>query len=135
MYPGRTTFYLSWTLTAQKRTKRLLAVPCRIRRNLIFFTCRWISGGNHDLLLSGLFETLIIYVIFIRVIYCCECSTGSNMGYAFVNFTNSEGAWRLHRAFHMMKWDFIGSKKICEITYARIQVLVYSSCLNFRFTV
>lgn len=56
--------------------------------------------------------------------------TGSNLGYAFVNFTSAAGAWRLHRAFHRMKWSIMGSKKVCEVTYARIQVIP-ELCLSF----
>ncbi|CAA6666921.1 unnamed protein product [Spirodela intermedia] len=52
-----------------------------------------------------------------------DFGTGSNLGYAFVNFTSAAGAWRFHRAFHQMKWSIMGSRKVCEVTYARIQGL------------
>ncbi|KAF3781083.1 terminal ear1-like protein [Nymphaea thermarum] len=44
-----------------------------------------------------------------------------NLGYAFVNFTSSAATWRLYRAFHNQRWRCLGSKKTCEICYARIQ--------------
>ncbi|XP_073102971.1 uncharacterized protein [Elaeis guineensis] len=49
--------------------------------------------------------------------------SGSNLGYAFVNFTNSTAAWRLHDYLHKFEWKCFGSRKICEVTYARIQEL------------
>ncbi|XP_078442798.1 meiosis protein mei2-like [Wolffia australiana] len=52
-----------------------------------------------------------------------DFETGCNLGYAFVNFTSLEGARRLHRAFHYMKWGFLDSKKVCEVTYAKLQGL------------
>ncbi|URE18647.1 terminal ear1-like [Musa troglodytarum] len=50
-------------------------------------------------------------------------TTGSNMGYAFVNFTSAVAAWRLYNFLHNYDWKFHGSRKICEVTYARIQGL------------
>lgn len=50
--------------------------------------------------------------------------SGSNLGYAFVNFTSAKAARRFHHAFHNKSWNQLhGSLKICEVTYARIQVL------------
>ncbi|RWR79158.1 protein terminal ear1 [Cinnamomum micranthum f. kanehirae] len=48
--------------------------------------------------------------------------TKCNKGYAFVNFTNVIGACRLRRVLEGYKWEVLGSKKICHITNARIQV-------------
>lgn len=45
------------------------------------------------------------------------------MGYAFVNFTSAVAAWRLYNFLHNYDWKFHGSRKICEVTYARIQVI------------
>ncbi|XP_008811936.2 protein terminal ear1-like [Phoenix dactylifera] len=49
--------------------------------------------------------------------------SGSNLGYAFVNFTSSTAAWKLHDYLHHFEWKCFGSRKICEVTYARIQGL------------
>ncbi|KMZ62133.1 hypothetical protein ZOSMA_48G00530 [Zostera marina] len=49
--------------------------------------------------------------------------SGYNLGYAFVNFTSPEAAWRLHAFLHKKSWDFFCSRKICEVTFARIQGL------------
>nr|CAD1830446.1 unnamed protein product [Ananas comosus var. bracteatus] len=49
--------------------------------------------------------------------------SGSNLGYAFVNFTTPAAAWRLHRFLHNYEWKLHGSRKVCEVTYARIQGL------------
>eukprot|EP00898_Chlorokybus_atmophyticus_P008854 jgi/Chlat1/8970/Chrsp94S08264 len=44
-----------------------------------------------------------------------------NLGYAFVNFTTSQGTLRFYTAFHRQPWEAFNSRKICEITYARLQ--------------
>ncbi|XP_010556351.1 PREDICTED: protein terminal ear1 homolog [Tarenaya hassleriana] len=46
-----------------------------------------------------------------------------NVGYGFVNMTTPEAAWRLYKAFHLQRWEVFNSRKICEITYARVQGL------------
>ncbi|XP_020528229.1 protein terminal ear1 homolog [Amborella trichopoda] len=44
-----------------------------------------------------------------------------NLGYAFVNFTSAMGAWKLYNKLNGYQWKVYSSKKICEVTYARIQ--------------
>ncbi|XP_010263956.1 PREDICTED: protein terminal ear1 homolog [Nelumbo nucifera] len=44
-----------------------------------------------------------------------------NRGYAFVNFTSARAASILKQSINNYKWDILGSRKICEITFARIQ--------------
>ncbi|GMI75067.1 terminal EAR1-like 1 [Hibiscus trionum] len=46
-----------------------------------------------------------------------------NVGYGFVNMTSPEATWRLYKAFHHQHWEVFNSKKICEVTYARVQGL------------
>ncbi|PKI77090.1 hypothetical protein CRG98_002593 [Punica granatum] len=46
-----------------------------------------------------------------------------NVGYGFVNMTSPQAAWRLYKAFHLRHWEVFNSRKICEVTYARIQGL------------
>jgi hypothetical protein len=43
------------------------------------------------------------------------------LGYAFVNFLSSAAAAKAYRHFHGRRWDEFNSKKVCEITYARVQ--------------
>ncbi|KAK9110210.1 hypothetical protein Sjap_018270 [Stephania japonica] len=50
-----------------------------------------------------------------------DFKSGSNLGYAFVNFTTVTGAVRLYRSLQMQRWEAFASPKICEIKYARIQ--------------
>ncbi|XP_058112422.1 protein terminal ear1-like [Magnolia sinica] len=50
-----------------------------------------------------------------------DFGSGCNLGYAFVNLTCEPAACRLHRALHRHRWGILGSKKICEISYAKIQ--------------
>ncbi|XP_071740116.1 protein terminal ear1 homolog [Rutidosis leptorrhynchoides] len=44
-----------------------------------------------------------------------------NVGYGFVNMTSPEATWRLYKAFHNKNWEVFNSKKICEVSYARLQ--------------
>ncbi|CAN1312866.1 Protein terminal ear1 [Linum perenne] len=46
-----------------------------------------------------------------------------NVGYGFVNMTSPQAARRLYKAFHGQHWEVFNSKKICEVTYARVQGL------------
>ncbi|CAH9108459.1 unnamed protein product [Cuscuta europaea] len=46
-----------------------------------------------------------------------------NVGYGFVNMTSPEAVRRLHKAFHLQTWEAFNSRKICHVTYARIQGL------------
>ncbi|KAJ9549505.1 hypothetical protein OSB04_022048 [Centaurea solstitialis] len=44
-----------------------------------------------------------------------------NVGYGFVNMTSPEATWRLYKSFHHQNWEVFNSKKICEVSYARLQ--------------
>ncbi|KAJ1386160.1 Terminal EAR1-like, RNA recognition motif 3 [Sesbania bispinosa] len=46
-----------------------------------------------------------------------------NVGYGFVNMTSPEATLRLYKAFHLQPWEVFNSRKICEVTYARVQGL------------
>ncbi|KAM3334624.1 hypothetical protein ACQJBY_029201 [Aegilops geniculata] len=46
-----------------------------------------------------------------------------NVGYGFVNLTTPEAAVRLYKAFHKQPWEVYNSRKICQVTYARVQGL------------
>ncbi|EAY76892.1 hypothetical protein OsI_04851 [Oryza sativa Indica Group] len=46
-----------------------------------------------------------------------------NVGYGFVNLTSPEAAVRLYKAFHKQPWEVFNSRKICQVTYARVQGL------------
>lgn len=43
------------------------------------------------------------------------------LGYAFVNFLTHADAVKAYSHFHQRRWDEFNSKKVCEITYARVQ--------------
>ncbi|KAE9587792.1 hypothetical protein Lal_00022043 [Lupinus albus] len=46
-----------------------------------------------------------------------------NVGYGFVNMTSPEATLRLYKAFNHQHWEVFNSRKICQITYARVQGL------------
>ncbi|XP_038891891.1 protein terminal ear1 [Benincasa hispida] len=52
-----------------------------------------------------------------------DFNNNCNVGYGFVNMTSPEATWRLYKAFHLQPWEVFNSRKICEVTYARVQGL------------
>jgi hypothetical protein len=44
-----------------------------------------------------------------------------NLGYAFVNFRDADAAACCYEQLHGQRWSEFNSRKICEITYARVQ--------------
>lgn len=76
-------------------------------RCFIFLPLKWI-------------KYLLIIVLWIG--FLGLCSNRCNLGYAFVNFTTTGAALRLYKLLHKLKWEAFCSKKVCEITYARLQV-------------
>ncbi|KAL3649825.1 hypothetical protein CASFOL_006228 [Castilleja foliolosa] len=46
-----------------------------------------------------------------------------NVGYGFVNMTSPQATLRLYKAFHNQSWEVFNSRKICDVTYARLQGL------------
>ncbi|KAL6840365.1 hypothetical protein ACP4OV_030175 [Aristida adscensionis] len=46
-----------------------------------------------------------------------------NVGYGFVNLTSPEAAVRLYKAFNQQPWEVFNTRKICQVTYARVQGL------------
>mmetsp|Transcript_36545 Transcript_36545/g.70126 ORF Transcript_36545/g.70126 Transcript_36545/m.70126 type:complete len:981 (+) Transcript_36545:247-3189(+) len=44
-----------------------------------------------------------------------------NLGYAFVNLTSPHAAAELYKQWHERHWEEFNSRKVCEITYARVQ--------------
>jgi hypothetical protein len=43
------------------------------------------------------------------------------LGYAFLNFLGHNDAVKAYSHFHNRRWDEFNSKKVCEVTYARVQ--------------
>ncbi|KAJ8548336.1 hypothetical protein K7X08_030805 [Anisodus acutangulus] len=44
-----------------------------------------------------------------------------NVGYGFVNMTSPQATLRLYKAFHLQNWEVFNSRKIGQVTYARLQ--------------
>ncbi|KAD5317192.1 hypothetical protein R6Q59_032524 [Mikania micrantha] len=70
------------------------------------------SGGRDEPLSSYDF-------VYLPIDFVNKC----NVGYGFVNMTSPEATMRLHKAFHHQNWEVFNSKKICEVSYARLQGL------------
>ncbi|KAM0059700.1 putative mei2-like RNA recognition, nucleotide-binding alpha-beta plait domain superfamily [Helianthus debilis subsp. tardiflorus] len=60
----------------------------------------------------------------------------TNAGFAFVNFTNPEAAFRFRDAFHGGHWNLFESSKVAEITRARIQgkAALIDNCKGMDFS-
>ncbi|EYU30601.1 hypothetical protein MIMGU_mgv1a018467mg, partial [Erythranthe guttata] len=69
------------------------------------------GGGENDQPLSS-YDFVYLPIDFIN-----KC----NVGYGFVNMTSPEATIRLYKAFHHQNWEVFNSKKICHVTYARLQ--------------
>ncbi|KAL6562701.1 hypothetical protein OROGR_003708 [Orobanche gracilis] len=72
-----------------------------------------ISDGDEDHPLSS-YDFVYLPIDFIN-----KC----NVGYGFVNMTTPQATLRLYKAFHHQHWEVFNSRKICEVTYARLQGL------------
>ena len=46
---------------------------------------------------------------------------GAGLGYAFINFIDAKHTTILYDKFHNKRWDEHNSRKVCEITYGRVQ--------------
>lgn len=46
---------------------------------------------------------------------------GAGLGYAFINFVDAKYTTILYDKFHNKRWDEHNSRKVCEITYGRVQ--------------
>jgi hypothetical protein len=55
----------------------------------------------------------------------------ANKGYCFVNVTSPDAAFRLWKYLHGYRWKVSGSRKVCEIDYADIQVRLRSLPSSF----
>ncbi|KAI3698522.1 hypothetical protein L2E82_42135 [Cichorium intybus] len=76
-----------------------------------------ITGGDGG---SGGEQPLSSYdFVYLPIDFMNKC----NVGYGFVNMTSPEATWRLYKAFHHQNWEVYNSKKICEVSYARLQGL------------
>ena len=50
-----------------------------------------------------------------------DLSAHSNVGYAFINFVSGEDLIDFYDTFHAQKWPRHKSKKICAVTFGRLQ--------------
>ncbi|KAF5186639.1 Terminal ear1-like 1 protein [Thalictrum thalictroides] len=88
------------------------------RENLVAWLDNFCKGENQKLHFGDLENKRLAYdFVYLPIDFNSKC----NKGYAFVNFNKPIGAWKLYKEFHDAKWDIFCSKKICDITYARIQ--------------
>ena len=90
---------------------------------------RWISSNQTPDFID--YIVLLLYITkIITPFFGFDISNKCNVGYGFVNMTSPEAAWRLYKAFHRQRWEIFNSHKICQITYARVQVDIDISVLK-----
>ncbi|PWA44346.1 Nucleotide-binding, alpha-beta plait [Artemisia annua] len=76
-----------------------------------------ITGGGSDGGSDGDLPLSAYDFVYLPIDFMNKC----NVGYGFVNMTSPEATWRLYKAFHHQNWEVFNSKKICEVSYARLQ--------------
>ncbi|KAL4348805.1 hypothetical protein GQ457_17G013820 [Hibiscus cannabinus] len=75
---------------------------------------------NEQIVYTGQDQPLSSYdFVYLPIDFNNKC----NVGYGFVNMTSPQATWRLYKAFHHQHWEVFNSRKICEVTYARVQGL------------
>ena len=52
-----------------------------------------------------------------------------NVGYAFINMVRPEYIIPVVQKFDRKKWEKFNSEKVCNISYARIQVSTFTACM------
>jgi len=68
-------------------------------------------------LLAGGIAAASVDFVYLPVDFKHRC----NLGYAFVNCTSAGATAALHDAFHGRPWPEFRSRKVCAVTYARLQ--------------
>ncbi|KAB5568637.1 hypothetical protein DKX38_002430 [Salix brachista] len=72
---------------------------------------------NRKVGLAGFFGLVIVLTVQLSQ----KIRRRANLGYAFVNFTNTDGALRFWKAFDKYKWNIGSKRKTCEVSLATIQ--------------
>lgn len=133
-----------WITTAFTVTSRLMTMmssPClpmtlstfpSILCNLclpIFFLY-FISNINISILVCNKIITIVyLTLVFTLGIVIVLSRNKCNVGYGFVNMTSPEATLRLYNSFHHQNWEVFNSRKICQVTYARLQVNSLHVCI------
>lgn len=90
--------------TAARKTIMIKNIPNKYNQKMLLK----VLDGNY----SGMYDFFYLPIDFRN-----KC----NLGYAFVNFRDSRDAADFYQEFHNHKWSNFNSKKVCEVTYARVQ--------------
>ncbi|KAF3325000.1 Protein MEI2-like 6 [Carex littledalei] len=106
-----------------KTTLMIKNIPCNKGRLLAILRDHCIEENEKACALEGDEAVFSEFDFFYLPI---DFRTHSNLGYAFVNFTSSVGAWRLFKYLHNYRWISAESNKVCQVSFARIQGLVES---------
>ncbi|KAM7256749.1 hypothetical protein ACFE04_012490 [Oxalis oulophora] len=105
-------------IKSDKKTSLMIRnIPSKYKRTYMLFLlnrhCREVNKNaakNSDPLRSA-FDFFYLPMDF---------ATNSNLGYAFVNFTNPTGAFRFRNWYQGLKWED-DCLKVCEIAWAKLQ--------------
>ena len=79
-------------------------IPNKFTRELLLSTIDQNFKGTYDLFILP-----------------TDGNRNKNFGYSFINFTNSYFIPYFYFMFNDKKWSSTNSKKICEITYSKVQ--------------
>lgn len=92
------------SLEDKRTTMMIKNIPNKFTRELLLSTIDQNFKGTYDLFILP-----------------TDGNRNKNFGYSFINFTNSYFIPYFYFMFNDKKWSSTNSKKICEITYSKVQ--------------
>ncbi|KAL4196370.1 hypothetical protein AMTRI_Chr04g182900 [Amborella trichopoda] len=101
---------------AQKTTVMIKNIPNKISRKMLLNML-----DEHCMQMNERFEDEDCRSEYDFVYLPMDFKNKCNLGYAFVNLTSVKAAQRLNVSFHKRQWKLLSSRKICEISFAKIQ--------------
>ncbi|CAK9325455.1 unnamed protein product [Citrullus colocynthis] len=110
----------------QTTTLMIKNIPNQFRRNhlmnILDEHCKWKNAicEKKDSRLRSEYDFVYLPMDFRKYWFHGKIS---NLGYAFVNFTNPTAASEFCKAFHRRQWDVVLNKKVCEVKRAKLQGL------------
>ncbi|CAJ1933606.1 unnamed protein product [Sphenostylis stenocarpa] len=126
VYPKKKRFYPQLPVNVEKNetTVMIKNIPSKYTRDmLVEFLDNHCMNLNKRIKECGKqkCEEPITSLAFDFVYLPIDFQSGMNKGYAFVNFTESQAAWKFLWTASHLKWDLFQSHKIREVVSARLQ--------------
>jgi len=91
-------------LNDQRTTLMIKNIPNKYSQVTLVETVNQSHKGRYDFL-------------YLPIDFRNQCS----IGYAFINLRTKQDVLSFYQAYHEKRWAYYQSKKVCQVTYARIQ--------------